>query len=270
MSSPEMSNQERQHEEPLKQQKPLLARLTRKARAMLSIFLLLLPRIPLIARVILLHILRISEQAQYLDLRTALTVAVVRSILKPSRPTSISETQRLITRDRGTKGRIWISKYTAPPPEGTSLRDALVKAIENLQHPFSPKTDIRRPDIIPVEAEWTGYRAGVGDNETLPAISEEDRYHELMKEAKSAVTILYFHGGAYWLMDPATHRTVTAKLAKLTGGRCYSVRYRLAPQHPFPAALMDAFVSYLTLLYPPSDAFHEAVSPEQIVFAGDR
>ena len=71
-----------------------------------------------------------------------------------------------------------------------------------------------------------------------------------MKECKSPVTVLYFHGGAYYLLDPSTHRPTTKKLAKLTGGRCYSVRYRLAPQNPFPAALLDALVSYLTLLYP--------------------
>ncbi|KAF7542430.1 hypothetical protein G7046_g10167 [Stylonectria norvegica] len=82
-------------------------------------------------------------------------------------------------------------------------------------------------------------------------------------------TVLYLHGGAYYLCDPASHRPTTKKLAQLTGGRCYSVRYRLAPQYPFPAALLDAFVSYFTLLYPPPDAYHEPVMPEHIVFAGD-
>jgi acetyl esterase/lipase len=70
-------------------------------------------------------------------------------------------------------------------------------------------------------------------------------------------------------MDPASHRPTTKKLAKLTKGRCLSVRYRLAPQHPFPAALLDALISYFTLLYPPAGSFHTPVQPGQIVFAGD-
>ena len=64
------------------------------------------------------------------------------------------------------------------------------------------------------------------------------------------------------------HR-VTSRFAHSTGGRCLTFRYRLAPQHPFPAALLDALVCYLSLLYPPRDAFHEPVPPASVVFAGD-
>ena len=48
------------------------------------------------------------------------------------------------------------------------------------------------------------------------------------------------------------------------------MRYRLAPQHPFPSALLDALVSYFTLLYPPPGSIHEAVPASDIVFGGDR
>ena len=71
------------------------------------------------------------------------------------------------------------------------------------------------------------------------------------------------------VMDPCTHRLATSHLAKLSGGRVFSVRYRLAPQQPFPAALVDSLVAYLTLLSPPSDALHEPVPPGKIVFSGD-
>jgi len=241
----------------------------------LHLLLALLPKIPLMARVALLHISRWSQQAKYLDLRTALTVAVLRSFLTPAKPLSITSTQRFLGRDPGIKGRIWVSKYAAPAPEGSALPDVLGKVIEGLQRSLAVgdavgAAELRLPAVVPVEAEWTGYRAGVAEDAELPPVSEEDKYHEMMKECKSRVTVLYFHGGAYWLMDPATHRPTTKKLAKLTGGRCYSVRYRLAPQNPFPAALLDALVSYLTLLFPPPGAFHDPVPPEDIVFAGDR
>ena len=231
------------------------------------LILTLLPKLPLIFRVCLLHILHLSTPAKYLDLRTAVTVSVLRSLIAPSRPLSISETQRLTLRDPGIKGRIWVSKYTAPSPPESGVRDVLVSAVDRMR----PRTDqTRQPDIVPVEAEWTGYRAAAESKSTLPPVPEKEKYEELMKECKSPVTVLYFHGGAYYLLDPSTHRPTTKKLAKLTGGRCYSVRYRLAPQNPFPAALLDALVSYLTLLHPPPDAFHEPVDPKHIVLAGDR
>jgi acetyl esterase/lipase len=45
--------------------------------------------------------------------------------------------------------------------------------------------------------------------------------------------------------------------------------HRLSPQHPFPAALIDALVAYLSLLYPTSACFHEASRPEDVVLVGD-
>jgi len=70
-------------------------------------------------------------------------------------------------------------------------------------------------------------------------------------------------------MDPASHRPSTSRLAKLTSGRVLSVRYRLAPQHPFPAALLDALIAYLSLLSPAPGSPHPAIPGSQIIFAGD-
>lgn len=55
----------------------------------------------------------------------------------------------------------------------------------------------------------------------------------------------------------------------MTGGRGFGAEYRLAPQNPFPVAIFDVFVSYLSLLYPPPGAFHKPVAPEHIVFTGE-
>lgn len=72
-----------------------------------------------------------------------------------------------------------------------------------------------------------------------------------------------------YLLDPATYRPTTSRLAKETGGRVFNVRYRLAPSNPFPAALLDCFTAYLSLLYPPPDAPHDPVPASEIVFGGD-
>ena len=59
--------------------------------------------------------------------------------------------------------------------------------------------------------------------------------------------ILYLHGGAYCVGSPATHRSLTARLAKSTGLPVFALDYRLAPEHPFPAALDDALAAYRAL-----------------------
>lgn len=156
-----------------------------------------------------------------------------------------------------------------PQPEEDDIRLALFKAIEGLKAPGEAPGGFTQPELLPVAAEWTGYRAGATKNSEDLQIGDAEKYKELMKEVESHTTVLYFHGGAYYLMDPASHRPTTKKLAKLTKGRCLSVRYRLAPQNPFPAALLDALVSYFALLYPPAGSFHMPVQPEHIVFAGD-
>ncbi|KAI0169050.1 alpha/beta hydrolase fold-domain-containing protein [Hypoxylon sp. FL1284] len=236
----------------------------------LEIFLTILPKVPLIIKVILLHILGRSESARYLDLRSDVTVAVLRSMLSPAKPQSIAEVQAMTLRDPGVKGRMWVSTAASQVPPENGARDALRAAIDGLRGPEqegAPPLEI--PDVVPVEAEWTGHRAAATRDSRPPAIPEDHKYREMMKECTSPATILYFHGGAYYLCDPATHRPFVARLARLTGGRVYSVRYRLAPRHPFPAAVLDALVSYLTLLYPPPGAAHAPVAPEHIVLAGD-
>lgn len=69
--------------------------------------------------------------------------------------------------------------------------------------------------------------------------------------------------------SPAASRSAIAKMAKLTGGRCLAVQYRVAPQTPFPGAVLDLLVAYLSLLYPLPGALHAPVSPSSIVFTGE-
>lgn len=75
-------------------------------------------------------------------------------------------------------------------------------------------------------------------------------------------TILYFHGGSFSLGSPETAMVLTAHLVKRTGVRAISLDYRLAPEHPFPAAIEDCVAAYRDLLA----NGHE---PDSIVFAGD-
>ena len=201
----------------------------------------------------------------------------------PSGARSITETQHLLNKDPGVRGPLWVSKYTAPgganAQENADLSDALADVVKRLYEEEGDGRsgkdfpDFKWPEVAPVEAEWTGHRAGAREGATLPTyIDEPERYEALMSyvTAPQPTTVLYLHGGAMYLLDPATHRKGTHTLARQVGGRCYSVRYRLAPQSAFPTQILDALVSYMTLLYPPPGAFHEPVLSKHIVFAGDR
>ena len=70
--------------------------------------------------------------------------------------------------------------------------------------------------------------------------------------------VLYLHGGAYCVGSPATHRALTSRLCWHTGLPVFALDYRLAPEHPFPAALDDALAAYQQL-----------ASQGPVVLAGD-
>ncbi|KKK12071.1 hypothetical protein P175DRAFT_0455913 [Aspergillus ochraceoroseus IBT 24754] len=230
----------------------------------IAILMALLIRIPLIVRTILLHSIRQSPATGKQDLRTELTVTFLRSFMNGA--VSISKQQKRAMRDPGIKGPLWVSKVKFPQPELDDVQEAVIKAIEELK--LGGET-FDLPGVVPVEAEWTGYRRGVGKNAPQPEMSEEQKYAELKKESREDMVILYFHGGAYYLMDPCTHRLPTSQLSKRTGAPVLSIRYRLAPQHPFPAALVDALVAYLSLISPPPGSLHAPVPANKIVLAGD-
>src|SRR5207245_4533870 len=65
---------------------------------------------------------------------------------------------------------------------------------------------------------------------------------------RSQQMIMYLHGGAYTVGSARSDRMLTSALARVTGQRVLSVDYRLAPEHPFPAALEDALAVYRWLL----------------------
>ncbi|CAI7635511.1 unnamed protein product [Penicillium glandicola] len=232
-------------------------------REPLGLLKALLVRIPLILKTILLHSIQMSPVKGKQDLHTELTVAIIRSFMKTKSP--LGKIQKQGIRDPGVKGPMWVSKVTLPQPE-LDVRDAVLRAIEDLKT-GNETYDI--PETIAVEGEWTGYRAGVGKKTPEPDLSEEEKYHKLREESPSDMTILYFHGGAYFLLDPCSHRVPVAHLSHLTGAPVFSVRYRLAPQNPFPAALVDALTAYLSLLHPPPGSLHKPVPANKIVFAGD-
>ena len=74
--------------------------------------------------------------------------------------------------------------------------------------------------------------------------------------------LLYLHGGAFCLGGPDSHRSIGSRLAMHSGLTTWMPDYRLAPEHPYPAALEDALTAWQALL-------DQGVPPRQIVVAGD-
>jgi monoterpene epsilon-lactone hydrolase len=75
-------------------------------------------------------------------------------------------------------------------------------------------------------------------------------------------TILYFHGGVYVVGSAASSVPLVSDLARRAHARAVTVDYRLAPEHPYPAAVDDARAAYEGLLA-------EGVDPGQIALAGE-
>ncbi len=74
--------------------------------------------------------------------------------------------------------------------------------------------------------------------------------------------IFYLHGGAYVFGSPRSHAPLLARLARLTDARVCAVDYRLAPEHPHPAALDDALTAWDWLI-------DSGARSEQVTIAGD-
>jgi epsilon-lactone hydrolase len=74
--------------------------------------------------------------------------------------------------------------------------------------------------------------------------------------------VLYFHGGVYVMGDAALAADLASQVGRRTQGKVISVDYRLAPEHPYPAAVDDALAAYEALL-------DNGIAPSNIAFAGE-
>ncbi len=75
-------------------------------------------------------------------------------------------------------------------------------------------------------------------------------------------TILYFHGGGFVAGSPESHRPLIGKLVQASGVGAFSVKYRLAPECFFPAAVRDGIDAYRALLA-------KGVPASSVILAGD-
>jgi monoterpene epsilon-lactone hydrolase len=79
---------------------------------------------------------------------------------------------------------------------------------------------------------------------------------------ESRHVVLYFHGGVYVIGDAFLAAELASQVGRRAQAKVISVDYRLAPEHPYPAAIDDALAAYQALL-------DDGVAPSDIAFAGE-
>jgi len=127
-----------------------------------------------------------------------------------------------------------------PPPDSltTAERRAQYERAEKV-FPIAPDVKVERVTAPAAAAEWL-----------RPPSAEPGR------------VVLYLHGGGYVIGSPRSHRHLAAAIAGAAAASTLLLDYRLAPEHPFPAAVEDATAAYRWLL-------DHGVAPDRIVIAGD-
>jgi acetyl esterase/lipase len=151
----------------------------------------------------------------------------ISGLIPPERAWGIWLSRRIVARVMGTLG---------PSLAGTRVE----------------QVDTKLPDGRPVKGEWVyGPRTPTSENPRAPAIGT------------SAGVIYYVHGSGYAVCSPKTHRRLTSWLSSLTGLPVFSIDYRLAPRHRFPAAADDVRAGWDWLVHT------LGLEPKQVVIVGD-
>ena len=132
-----------------------------------------------------------------------------------------------------------LTRLVVKPVLGTRLSPAQQRRVIDavMRFPLLPKGTRVEPTSL----------GGVSADRVVTAASNPDR------------ALLYLHGGAYIVGSPITHRAAAAHLTHAVGAVGHVIDYRMAPEHPYPAAVEDALAALLD----------SGVAAERIVVAGD-
>ncbi len=125
-----------------------------------------------------------------------------------------------------------------PRPVGWAERRARIEEVAAVDPP-PPEVAFTPATIAGVPAEWSA-----------------------APDANPSRVLLFLHGGGYCSGSIASHRNLAARAGQAAGMRCLALQYRLAPEHPFPAALEDARGAFEALL-------SQGFAPADIAVGGD-
>jgi acetyl esterase len=132
-------------------------------------------------------------------------------------------------------------------------------SLESLTIPESRQVLLRQTAIA-------GGDQPIGAVRDLPVGDKPGRLYVPSEVPSPGPLLVYFHGGGWVSGDLDTHDPACRFLAERSGVRVLSVDYRLAPEHPFPAAYDDALAAYRWVVAHASDL---GADPERLGVGGD-
>ena len=128
---------------------------------------------------------------------------------------------------------------SVPPAKPDTTIGQMRGAMEKVAERVKPEIKCEKLEAGGVPAEWI-----------VAPEAAEDR------------VVLYLHGGGYVMGSINTHRAMIARISRAAKAKALALDYRLAPEHPFPAAVEDATAAYRWLLA-------QGYKPNKIAIAGD-
>uniref|UniRef100_A0A1D1YLP9 AB hydrolase superfamily protein C4A8.06c n=2 Tax=Anthurium amnicola TaxID=1678845 RepID=A0A1D1YLP9_9ARAE len=206
------------------------------------------PRTPLLISTTVKHYLTGPPQPSW-DLKFHLTMVMLKSLLADASSQTIEQIQKNSNRPVSVPAGVMINEIKIDNKYRYEAQVHLEKILKPYEHVLDTEWKDLKDDGI--ASEWV----------QVPNDGWEER--------ETRKTILYLHGGAYYMCGRNSHRNITSSIAKKANARVFVFEYRLAPQNQFPAGLQDALAAYLYLLNPPKDAGFEPLNPKNIVIAGD-
>ncbi|HEY6394506.1 MAG TPA: alpha/beta hydrolase [Candidatus Binataceae bacterium] len=134
-----------------------------------------------------------------------------------------------------------IQMLKAQPPSPDATLEQTRVGFEQLANMFPVDPEAKREPVQAggVKAEWVS-----------------------TPNADAGRSILYLHGGGYVIGSINTHRSLAARLSRVAKARVLLIDYRLAPEHPHPAAVDDSLAAYRWML-------STGLKPARIAVAGD-
>jgi monoterpene epsilon-lactone hydrolase len=148
----------------------------------------------------------------------------------------------------------------------TSPNEALLRAVVRA----ALRLSFKLPSRLPLPVGWL--RAGMEASAALfPMVAGVQRTSGLLGgvptdsfslPTSQGVHILHLHGGAFFTGSRRTHAALASELCHRSGGTVHLIDYRLAPEHPWPAAPQDVMQAWQALR-------KQGVAAERIVVSGD-
>ncbi len=140
-----------------------------------------------------------------------------------------------------------------------AIRWTIGRAMQSLAPPDTQRRQLLRAGAL---VKWLAARGAQAQVDTLAGLPTITVRPRAAVAAAREAHLLYLHGGGYVVGAASLYVSMTTRLSRLTGACVHLPDYRLAPEHPFPAAVDDALAAYRALL-------DQGVPASRIVIGGD-